>query len=99
MESFNKVRRILIKKDEYPVVHNVRRQILPTNRRYTHYYRNKSRIIIEDNILYRQYPNDVGHIRHLQVIPPVQTENALLSSLHGEPGKLPGISEMMQEIR
>ena len=93
MESFDKIRRLLIEKDENPVLHNVRRQNLPTNRKDSHCYRKKHRIIIKNNILYRQYYNDVGHISHLQVIPPVQTENALLNSLHGEAGKLPGICE------
>ena len=42
-------------------------QIFATNRSCTHYRENKKRIIIKDDILYRQYYNDVGDIRHLQI--------------------------------
>ena len=59
----------------------------------------KKRIIIKDDILYRQYYNDIGEVSHLQVLLPGQLLKVLLQSLHGTAGKHPGISKMMQEIR
>ena len=64
-----------------------------------HYSRNKKRIIIKDDILYRQYNNDIGEVSHLQVFLPGQLLKVLFQSLHGTAGKHPGISKMMQEIR
>ena len=74
-------------------------QILLNDARYMHYSRNKKRIIIKDDILYRQYYNDIGEVSHLQVLLPGQILKVLLQSLHGTAGKHPGISKMMQEIR
>ena len=64
-----------------------------------HYSRNKKRIVIKDNILYRQYYNNIGEVSHLQVLLPGQLLKVLLQSLHGTAGKHPRISKMMQEIR
>ena len=64
-----------------------------------HYSRNKKRIIIKDDILHRQYYNDIGEVSHLQVLSPGQLLKMLLQSLHGTAGKHPGLSKMMQEIR
>ena len=59
----------------------------------------KKRIIIEDDILYRQYYNDIGQVSHLQVLLPGQLIKVLLQSLQGTDGKHPGISKMIQDIR
>ena len=40
-------------------------QILLSDARYMHYSRNQKRIIIEDDILCRQYYNDIGEVSHL----------------------------------
>ena len=74
-------------------------QILTNDARYMHYSRNKTSIIIKDDILYRQYYNDIGQVSHLQVLLPGQLLKVLLQSLHGTAGKHPGISKMMPEIR
>ena len=74
-------------------------QILLNDARYMHYSRNKKRIIIKDDILYRQYYNNLGDASHLQVLLPGQLFKVLLQSLHGTADKHPGISKMMQEIR
>ena len=47
-------------------------QILINDVRYMHYSRNKKRNIIKDDILYRQYYNDLGEVSHLQVLLPRQ---------------------------
>ena len=64
-----------------------------------HYSRNKKRIFIKDDILYRQYYNDIGEVSHLQVLLPGQLLKVLLQSLHGTAGKHPRISKVMREIR
>ena len=64
-----------------------------------HYSRHKKRNIIKDDILYRQYYNDIGEVSHLQVLQPGQLLKVLLQSLHGTAGKHPRISKKMQEIR
>ena len=62
------------------------------------YSRNKKRIFIKDDILYRQYYNDFGEVSHLQVLLPGQPPKILLQSLRGTTGKHPGISKMLREI-
>ena len=74
-------------------------QIFLNDARYMHYSRNKKRIIIKDDIHYRQYYNDIGEVSHLQVLLPGQLLKVLLQSSHGTAGKQPGTSKMMQEIR
>ena len=63
IEPVNKLPRVLIDLDADPVLFNFKRQmleifhdeqIITTNPRYTHYCRNKKRIMIEDDTLYRQ---------------------------------------------
>ena len=66
--------------------------------RYMQYSRNKKRITIKDDILCRQYYNDLGEVSHLQVLLPGQLLRVLLQSLHGTAGKHPGNSKMMQKI-
>ena len=74
-------------------------KIFATNPLYIHFSRNRNRIIIRDDILNRQYYNDVGDISHLQVLQPIQLKDTLLNSLIGEAGNHAGISKMIQEIR
>ena len=74
-------------------------QILSNDARYMHFSRNKKRSIIKDDILCRQYYNDLGEVSHLQVLLSGQLIKVLLQSLHGTAGKHPGISKVMQEIR
>ena len=106
--QFMKPSRILIEQDSDPKLLNFKRemlglpfveQILLNDVRYMHYSRNKKRIIIKDDILYRQYYNDIVEISHLQVLLPGELLKVLLQSLHGTAGKHPGIATMMQEIR
>ena len=106
--QLTKPSRILIEQDSDPTLLNFKRellglpfdeQILLSEAHYMHYSRNEKRNIIKDDILCRQYYNDLGEISHLQVLLPGQLLKVLLQSLHGTAGKHPGISKMMQEIR
>ena len=98
--QLTKSSRILIEQDSDPKILNFKREMLglPFNKlillndaRYVHYSRNKKRIIIKDDILYRQYYNDIGEVSHLQVFLPGQLLKVLLQSLHGTASKHPGI--------
>ena len=69
--QLTKPSRILIEQDSDPTLLNFKRemlglpfdeQILLNDARYMHYSRNKRRIIIKDDILYRQYYNDIGAV-------------------------------------
>ena len=100
--------RLLIEQDSDPFLLIFKRemltlqfdeQILINDARYMQYCRNKKRVIIKDDILCRQYYNDLGDVSHLQVLLPGQLLKVLLQSLHGTAGKYPGVSKMMQEIR
>ena len=106
--QITKPSRILIEQDSDPTLLNFKRemlglpfdeQILLNDARYMLYSRNRKRIVIKEDILYRQYYNDIGEVSHLQVLLPGQLLKVLLQSLHGTAGKHPGISKMMQEIR
>ena len=106
--QLTKPSRILIEEDSDPSLLNFKRemlglpfdeQIVIKNARYMHYSRNKTCIIIKDDILCRQYYNDIGEVSHLQVLLPGKLLKVLLQSLHGAAGKHLGISKMMQEIR
>ena len=106
--QLTKPSRILIEQDSDPTLLNFKRemlglpfdeQILLNDARYMHYSRNKKRIIVKNDILYRQYYNDIGEVSHLQVLLPGQLFKVFLQSLHGTAGKHLGISKMLQEIR
>ena len=106
--QLTKPSRLLIEQHSDPTLLNFKRemlglpfdeQILLNDARYMHYSRNKKRITNKDDVLYRQYYNDVGEISHLHVLLPGQLLKVLLQSLHGRAGKHPSISTRMQEIR
>ena len=106
--QLTKLSRILVEQDSDPTLPNFKRemlglpfdeQVLLIDARYMHYSRNKERIIIKDDILYRQYYNDIGEVSQLQVLLPGQLLKVFLQSIHGTACKHPGISKMMQEIR
>ena len=106
--QLTKPSRALIEQESDPTLLNFTREMLGlpfdeqfflNDARNMHYSRNKKRIIIKDDILYRQYYNDIGEVRHLQVLVPGQILKVFLQLLHVTAGKHPGISKMMQEIR
>ena len=75
--QLTKPSRLLIEQDSDPTLLNFKRgmlglpfdeKILANDARYMHYSRNKKRIIIKDDILCRQYYNDLGEVSHLHVL-------------------------------
>ena len=101
---------ILIEQDSDPtlLIFNFKRESLGlpidektllNDARYMHYSRNKKRLIIKDEILYRQHYSDLGQVSHLLVLLPGQLLKVLLQSLHGTISKHPGFPKVMQEVR
>ena len=79
--QLTKPTRILIEQESDPTLLNFKRetlglpfdeQILLNDARYMPYSRDKKCIIIKDDILCRQYYNDIGEVSHLQVLLPGQ---------------------------
>ena len=57
------------------------------------------RILVQEDILTRQYFDKTGIVKHHQILLPQHLLQKLLQSLHGTTHKQPGISKMLQEIR
>ena len=74
-------------------------QELINDARYIHYCRIRNRIILKDDILHRQYYNEVGDTSHLQIFLPLSLLAIVPKSLHGTASKHFVISQMMQEIQ
>ena len=73
-------------------------KILQQDIRYKHYLNNLDRIVLNDEIVTRQYYDKTGQIKHHQILLPKHLQMELLSALHGTAHK-PGIFMMLQEIR
>ena len=57
------------------------------------------RIVLEDEIVTRQYYDETRQVKYHQVLLPKHLLTELLQALHGTSHKHPGISKMLQEIR
>ena len=57
------------------------------------YKANEDRIILRDGLLFKKYFGKIGSVKYYQILAPKQLINEVLSSLHGEFGKQPGISK------
>ena len=108
MTHSNKPSRKVIERDSYPTFLNIKRgmlrlpfgyQVLVNDARCMHYSRNRTRLILRNDIYYRQYHNKVGNISHLQKVLQVQLLATLLKSLHGTASIYLGKSQKIQEIR
>ena len=73
--------------------------LLQQDTRYRHYANNLEGIVIKDEILTRQYFDETGNVKYHQSLLPQYLLQVLLQSLNGTAHELPGISEMLQEIR
>ena len=73
--------------------------LLQQDARYRHYANNLERIVLEDEILTRQYFDETGNVRYHQILLPQHLLQELLQSLHGTAHKHHGISKMLQGIR
>ena len=106
--QLTKPSRILIEQDSDPTILIFKRELLRfsldkpiflNDARCMHYCRNKKRKITKEDILCRQYYNNLGEVSHSQIFLLGQSLKVLPQSLHGTAGKHPSISKMMREIR
>ena len=78
---------------------NYSETILVQDTRYQHYCRQMDRLSVIDEIITRQYFDETGAVKYIQVLLPKHLVQDLLESLHGKANKHPGISKMLIEIR
>ena len=67
--------------------------------RYQHYLQKMPRIEICQDILVRNYYNDIGQISHYQILLPKQLLEEFLQALHGHNANHPGVTKMIEEAR
>ena len=60
---------------------------------------NIDRIVLKDEIVTRQYYDEIGQIKYHQILLPKHLVQELLQAIHGTAHRHPGISKMLQEIR
>ena len=73
--------------------------LLHQDARYRHYANNLERIVLNDEILTRQYFDETGNVKYHQILLPQHLLQELPQSLHGTAHKHPDISKKLQEIR
>ena len=59
----------------------------------------EDRLIVKDGMLMRKYYGECGQVTHHQIIIHEHLINELLKLIHGQMGKHPGITEIIQEFR
>ena len=71
-------------------------QIDPKER---HLLVHENRLIVKDGIIMRKYYGECGQITHLQILIPEHLITDFLKAFHGQMGKHPRITKMIQECR
>ena len=59
----------------------------------------ENRLIVKDGILMRKYYGECGQVTHHQILIPEHLITELWKAIHGQMGKHPGITKMIQECR
>ena len=59
----------------------------------------ENRLIAKDGILMRKYYGECGQVTHHQILIPEHLNTELPKAIHGQMGKHPGITKMIQECR
>ena len=59
----------------------------------------ENRLIVKDGVLLRKYYGECGQVTHHQILIPGHLITELLKAIHGQMGKHPGITKMIQECR
>ena len=92
--------RIRVEQDVDLVLKNMKLKILGqpydevlimTSSRYKNYKAKEDRMIPKDGLLFRKFFGETGSVKDYQILIPKQLVKEVLSSLHGEFGKHPGI--------
>ena len=108
LHGINANARIRVEQDADLVLKNLKLKILgqpyddvllTTGSRFKHYKANEDRIILKDGLLFRKYYGKTGSVKYYQILIPKQLVNEVFRSLHGEFGKLPGITKTIIAYR
>ena len=63
-------------------------------------HKNRKRLEVVNNVLYRQFFDNVGNIANRQIVVPPETTEAIIRTLHGEPMQgHTGASNMLGGLR
>ena len=74
-------------------------QLLASDPRAARYLAQDSRIILRDGLLYRQYYDQTGKVKFLQILLPEHLVEPFILAHHGQAGKHPGIAKVIQQCR
>ena len=62
--------------------------------------KNSKRLEVVNNVLYRQFFENVGNLAYRQIVVPPETTEAIIRTMHGDPMQgHPGASKMLGELR
>ena len=99
---------IRVEQDSHPVFQAIKRKLiceeydkhlLQTDPKAKRLLVHENRIVVKDGILMRKYYGECGQITHHQILIPEHLITQLLTAIHGQMGKRPGITKMIQECR
>ena len=63
-------------------------------------FKNRKRLEVVNNVLYRQFSDNVGNLAYRQIVVPPETTEAIIRMMHGDPMQgHPGASKMLSELR
>ena len=63
-------------------------------------FKNRKRLEVVNNVLYRQFFDNIGHLAYRQIVVPPETTEAIIRTMHGDPMQgHPGASKMLSELR
>ena len=100
--------RIRVEQDSDPVFKTIKKKLiceeydkhlLQTDTTAKRLLVHENRLIVKDGILMRKYYGECGQVTHHQILIPEHLITELLKALHGQMGKHPGITKMIQECR
>ena len=74
-------------------------QLLASDPRAARYIAQDSRIILKDGLLYRQYYDQTGKVKFLQILLSEHLVEPFILAHHGQAGKHPGIAKVIQQCR
>ena len=63
-------------------------------------FKNRKRLEVVNNVLYRQFFDNVGKLAYRQIVVPPETTEAIIRTMHGDPMQgHPGAPKMLSELR
>ena len=73
-------------------------EILQQDNRYKYYLNNIDRIVLNDEIVTRQYYDETGQVKYHQILLPKHLLKELLQAIHGTAHHHPGISKIYRKF-